>query len=101
MAAINPLIPRKRVITKKNNLLEVVAWKVSLSGSYLEGIKYSFSFIHNSKRIIAFDNFNKEGHHKHYFDKKESYNFESLEKTEEIFFELVKKFEEEENDKDK
>ena len=88
------IIPKRRLITKKNNLIEIAAWKVPKSKSYPEGIKYSFTFVHDDKRIIAFDNFNNEGHHKHYLDKKEAYNFKSLEDTANQFFALVEKFEE-------
>ena len=88
------IIPKRRLITKKNNLIEIVAWKVPKSKSYPEGIKYSFTFVHDDKRITAFDNFNNEWHHKHYLDKKEAYNFKSLEDTANQFFALVEKFEE-------
>lgn len=70
------------------------------SEHYPKGIKYSFSFIHKNKRTIALDNFSKEGHHKHHFDAKEPYKFESLEKTLNQFFELVEKFEKSEGKND-
>jgi len=50
--------------------------------------------VHNDKRTITFDNFNNEGHHKHYLSKKEACNFKSLEDVANQFFELVEKFEE-------
>ena len=60
------VIPKKRIITEKNNLIEIVAWKIPKSKFYQEGVKCSFTFVHKNKRTIAFDNFNNEGHHKHY-----------------------------------
>ena len=87
------IIPKRRLVTEKSNLIEIVAWKVPKSKFYPEGIKYSFTFVHDNKRTIAFDNFNNEGHHKHYLSKKESYKFESLEETANQFFILVEKFE--------
>ena len=57
------IIPRRRFATKRNNLVEMVAWRVPESNHYPEGIKYSFVFIQNNKRLIAFDNYAKEGHH--------------------------------------
>ena len=101
MIIIKAIIPRKRLITEKDNLIEIVAWRIPKSEHYPEGIKYSFSLIHKNKRIIAFDNFSKEGHHKHYFDKKESYKFENLKETRKQFSKLVEGFEEEQNDKNK
>jgi len=67
---VKAIIPKRRLITEKDNLIEIIAWKVPSSKSYPEGIKYSFTFIHKNKRAIAFDNYNNEGHHKHYLDKK-------------------------------
>ena len=55
-------------------------------------------FIHKNKRTIAFDNFNNEGHHKHYLNKKEPYNFKSLEDTLNQFFNLVEGFEKTQGD---
>ena len=88
-----PIIPKRRLVTEKNNLIEIVAWRVPKSKYYPEGIKYSFTFVHEDKRTMAFDNFNNEGHHKHYLGKKEKHNFKSLEDTADKFFMLVEKFE--------
>ena len=92
------IIPKRRLITEKGNLIEIVAWKVPKSKFYLEGVKYSFAFIHKEKRLIAFDNFNNEGHHKHYLSGKESYEFQSLEETADKFFSLVEEFESKQGD---
>lgn len=89
----DPIIPKRRITTEKDNLIEIVAWRVPKSKFYPEGIKYSFTFIHDGERAIAFDNFNNEGHHKHYFNKKEPYKFKALEETSDHFFKLVEKFE--------
>jgi len=97
---VKAIIPKRRLITEKDNLIEIIAWKVPSSKSYPEGIKYSFTFIHKNKRAIAFDNYNNEGHHKHYLDKKEPCNFKSLEETSNKFFNLVEDFEKNLGDKD-
>ena len=88
-----PIIPKRWLVTEKNNLIEIVAWKVPKSKYYPEGIKYSFTFVHENKRMITFDNFNNEGHHKHYFNEKETYKFKSLEETSNQFFKLIEEFE--------
>ncbi|MBT3465129.1 hypothetical protein HOD20_05000 [archaeon] len=93
------IIPKRRLITEKNNLIEITAWKINKSINYPEGIKYSFTFVHDEKRTIAFDNYNNEGHHMHFLNKKEKYKFVSLEKTMEIFFNKVEEFENNLNDK--
>ena len=87
------IIPKRRMITEKDNLIEIVAWKIPKSKYYQEGIKYSFAFVHENKRTIAFDNFNNEGHHKHYLNRKGPYKFKSLEETANQFFTLVEEFE--------
>ena len=91
---VKAIIQKRRIITEKNNLIETVAWRVPKSKFYPEGIKYSFTFVHENKRAVAFDNFNNEGHHKHYLNKKEFYKFNSLEETSNQFFKLVEQFEE-------
>lgn len=88
-----PIIPKRRLITEKGNLIEIVAWRVPKSKFYPESVKYSFVLIYKDKRIIGFDNFNNEDRHKHYFDKKESCKFESLEETANQFFRIVEEFE--------
>jgi len=90
---VKAIIQKRRLITEKSNLIEIVAWGVPKSKFYPEGIKYSFTFVHENKRSIAFDNFNNEGHHKHYLNKKEPYEFRSLEETSNQFFKLVEEFE--------
>mgnify|MGYP001565357769 CR=1 FL=1 len=95
---VKAIIPKRRLITEKNNFIEIIAWKIPKSKFYEHGIKYSFTFIHKNKRAIAFDNFNNEGHHKHYLDKKEHYKFKSLEDTSNQFFNLVNEFEKRQGD---
>ncbi len=92
------IIPKRRLVTEKDNLIEVVAWKIPKSKFYPEGIKYSFAFIQKNKRTIAFDNFNNEGHHKHYLNRKEHCKFKSLEETANQFFMLVEEFEKHKGD---
>lgn len=87
------IIPKRRIITEKNNFIEIVAWKIQKSKFYPEGVKYSFTFVHQNKRTIAFDNFNRENHHKHYLNTKEPYKFKNLEDTANQFFKLVEEFE--------
>ena len=93
------IIPKRRLITEKDNLIEIVAWRVPKSKFYPESVKYSFTFVHENKRIIAFDNFNNEGHHKHYLNKKEPCKFKNLEETANQFFVLVEEFEKDKGDK--
>ena len=88
-----PITPKKRFITEKDNLIEFVAWKVPKSENYPEAVKYSFTFIFKGKRTIAYDNFNNEGHHKHHLGKKTHYKFIGLIETRKAFIKDVEEFE--------
>lgn len=90
---VKSIIPKRRIVTEKGNLIEIVAWRVPKSKFYTQGIKYSFTFIHENKRLIAFDNYNNEGHHKHYNNTKETNRFQGLEETFNQFIKLVEEFE--------
>jgi len=90
-----PIINKRREVTAKGNIIVIVAWRVEKTKFCPEGIKYSFAFLHNNYRLIAFDNFNNEGHHKHYLGNKENINFISLKKIAEDFYKLIEKYERE------
>ena len=40
-------------------------WKVPKSKDFPDGVKYSFVYIHNGKRVLGYDNERGKGHHKH------------------------------------
>ncbi|MHB8232046.1 MAG: toxin-antitoxin system TumE family protein [bacterium] len=72
--------------------LEIKVYAVPVSKYYPEGIKCSIIFVKvNSNTgkcdsdFLRYDNFNKEGHHKHIEGKKYSYKFISAEKLFEDF----------------
>ena len=89
----NAIIPRKREVTQKRNFIEKVAWRVPVSTSYPEGIKYSLALIEDGKRILAIDNFKQEGHHIHIYTLKVKYMFHNISWTEKIFYILVQAIE--------
>ncbi|MBC8500206.1 MAG: hypothetical protein ISS25_00025 [Nanoarchaeota archaeon] len=88
------IIPKERRITKYGDLIIEVAWKVPKSKDKPEGVDYSFQLIHKGKRVVGVDNCTGEGHHFHFFSKKENCEFKSLFKTRILFYELVRLFEE-------
>jgi len=55
----------KRVFSERN-IVEMKIWEVPKSKAFPEGVKYSFVFIHDNKRILGYDNEREKGHHKHY-----------------------------------
>jgi len=94
-----PIIPRKREITEKGNLIEEVAWRVPKSVLYPEGVKYAFTLIGNNQRVIAFDNYNNESHHIHIHNCKIPFKFKSLKKVRARFKALVKVYEDDKTKK--
>lgn len=92
------LIPKQRKLTKKGNIISIVAWSVPKSKEYKEGINYSFQLVHKNKRVLGYDNNTSEGHHKHCLRDnklvKENIKFENLSKIYQKFLNDVKKFEE-------
>lgn len=92
-----PLILKQTKLTKKGNIISIVAWKVPKSKDYIEGINYAFALIHNNKRVIGYDNNTNEGHHRHYTEGnkeiKEPIKFKSLKDVYQRFVKEVEKFE--------
>ncbi|MAG08230.1 hypothetical protein CMO89_02055 [Candidatus Woesearchaeota archaeon] len=97
-----PIIEPNREVTEKGNIIAFSAWEVPVSKFYPEGVKYSLVLICDNKRVIGFDNYNNEGHHKHYLKEnvlvKEKLKFKSLEDTINRFLEEVDRFENKEVD---
>ena len=90
------LLYHRKWILEEDELIEVKAWKVPVSKNYPEGIKYSLVYIRKGRRILAYDNYQGHGHHRHYFGKTEPYQFINLERLIKDFwkdFKEVKVFE--------
>ena len=67
------LILHDKQKTKEGDIIEVKIWKVEKSRDFPDGIKYSFVYVHNEKRVLGYDNERGKGHHKHFLDKEEGY----------------------------
>jgi hypothetical protein len=59
---------------------EIKIWQVPATDDKPYGLKYSFVYIVEGKRIVGYDNFEGKGDHRHYRGKEYPYAFESLEK---------------------
>lgn len=88
-------VKKRRLVTEKGNLVVISIWKIPRSPYYPEGLKYSFQFIHDNKRILGYDNYKKEGHHRHFYHKKEKIDFKDLNEIKERFVKEVKRLENE------
>lgn len=78
-------------ITPEGDIIKWKVWKVDKSKYFPDGVKYSLAYIHKNKKIIGYDNERAKGHHKHYFEKEESYIFVDVKKLFRDFEDDVKK----------
>lgn len=62
-------------VVEDGAIFEIRIWKVAKSRSKPEGFKYSLVYIEGNKRIIGYDNSEGKGHHHHFGDKEEPYDF--------------------------
>ncbi|MAG19919.1 hypothetical protein CL618_00615 [archaeon] len=88
------LLFHKKDTTKEKDIIEQKIWKVDKSKHFPQGIKYSLVYIHKNKRMIGYDNERAKGHHKHYLDKEQKYNFKNLEQLQIDFTNDIKKLKE-------
>lgn len=90
-------MPRQTKLTKRGNIISIVAWGVPKSKDYPEGINYSFQLIHKNKRVLGYDNNTNEGHHRHYLKDnklvKEETKFKDLKTIYDKFVKELKEFE--------
>nr|MBI4156639.1 hypothetical protein [Candidatus Woesearchaeota archaeon] len=87
------IIPEDLEITEYGDLIVKSAFKVLKSKHYPDGIKYSFQLIRNGKRVAGYDNAYPEGHHRHFLQLKDKYEFISVGETTKKFYLDVEKFE--------
>jgi len=91
------IIPKQTRLTKKGNIVSIVAWSVPKSKDYPEGINYSFALVHKNKRVLGYDNNTNEGHHRHCIkdgrEAKEKIEFKTLESIFQRFAKDVGEFE--------
>lgn len=73
---------------------EIKIWKVPKTEDKPYGLKYSFVYIVDGKRIIGYDNFEGKGDHRHHKGKEYSYTFENMEKLWKDFKGDIKRFKE-------
>jgi len=89
------LIHHEKRYFSDNSFYEIKSWKVSEGKDKPHGIKYSFAYIVNNKRVIGYDNAEGKGDHRHYGDKEKIYKFQGLEKLWNDFMKDIKKHREE------
>lgn len=83
-------ILREKRVYRDGAILELRAHAVPKSARTPEGYKYSMVYIDShGNRVLAYDNAEGKGHHKHQSDKESPFDFESIEKLVERFLKEV------------
>ncbi|MEK6951840.1 MAG: DUF6516 family protein [Nanoarchaeota archaeon] len=85
------LLHHKKDITKEGDIIERKVWKIDKGNNFPQGIKYSLVYVHNNKRILGYDNEQGKGHHRHYYQIEELYQFIDFVKLLDDFENDVKK----------
>lgn len=73
----------------EDELVEIKVWEVPKGKDFPEGLKYSFNYIKNKKRILGYDNERKKGHHRHFKGEETKVEFNEIWKLLERFKEEV------------
>tara|TARA_Y100000310_G_C20563064_1_gene754038 strand:- start:868 stop:1149 length:282 start_codon:yes stop_codon:yes gene_type:complete len=74
-----------------NEIVEVKVWRIEKSKAFPEGLKYSFVYIKDGKRILGYDNEREKGHHRHFKGKEEKVEFKGIVELKEKFVEEVER----------
>ena len=64
-----------------NEIVEIKVWHVPRSKAFPHGVRYSIAYIRDGKRMVGYDNAEGKGHHRHYRDKEEPYDFLDIWRT--------------------
>lgn len=86
------LIEHEKTTDEFGNTIEVKIWEIPKSKDKPHGYKYSIAYIELGKRIIGYDNAEGKGDHRHYGNKEERYEFKSIEKLFNDFYQDIRRF---------
>ena len=67
----------EKVTDEQGDLFEAIIWKVPVSSKYSEGVRYRLAFIRSGEKTpaVLYDNHHPKGHHRHYGQSREPYEF--------------------------
>jgi len=90
------LVFHQKVTGEKGDTVEIKIWKLSASTpDKPHGFRYSLAYIFNGRRVIGYDNAERKGDHRHYQNKEEPYQFETIDKLFRDFYRDIKRFNDE------
>ena len=70
----------RKFVEEDGSIVEIRIWKVPVSERSPSGFRYSLYWVRDGKVIVGYDNHHPKGHHRHYGDREESYEFTTIEK---------------------
>jgi hypothetical protein len=65
---------RDTIQFSEKSTVALTVWSVKKDERFPDGFKYSFVFLFENKRILAYDNHEGKGHHRHYKNQSEAKN---------------------------
>jgi hypothetical protein len=87
------LVRHDKVTDERGNTLEIKIWKLSRpSRDKPHAYRYSLAYIADGKRVVGYDNGEGKGDHRHYKGREELYQFSSIDKLLDDFYEDVRRF---------
>jgi len=72
------LIYHVKAIATDGDITEIKIWQVPKSKDKPHGMKYSFAYIREGKRLVGYDNAERKGDHKHVADREMPYKFKNV-----------------------
>ena len=92
------LIYHVKEIAEDGDIIEIRIWGVQESKDKPHGIKYSFAYIREGKRLIGYDNAEGKGDHKHVGDREIPYEFKNVDELFQDFYQDITKLSREDHE---
>lgn len=86
-----PVLDRTFTPTKNASCV-LKAWEVHHDKRFPDNFKYSFVLLYENKRVLAYDNHEGKGHHRHHFEQEEPNPYIEEIKSKSDLEKLAKKF---------
>lgn len=77
----------QKVTDERGNTIEIKIWQLArASQDKPHGLRYSFAYIVDGKRVVGYDNGEGKGDHRHYRGKEEPYLFVDIDRLFDDFY---------------
>ena len=86
------LIKHVKIIEDDGGIVEIRMWRIKPSNDKPHGFKYSLVYIVEGRRVIGYDNAERQGDHRHCRDIIEKYEFRGLRRLARDFYNDIEKY---------